>query len=93
MARNADTADHPLVRQRYPLLAQAILNGASPQLRNMATNGGNLMQRTRCYYFYDPAYEHCNKRKPGSGCARHRGLQPHSRNPRRESLVHRDTAI
>jgi xanthine dehydrogenase YagS FAD-binding subunit len=69
LARNADTAAHPLVRERYPLLAQAILNGASPQLRNMATNGGNLLQRTRCYYFYDPAYEHCNKRKPGSGCA------------------------
>jgi xanthine dehydrogenase YagS FAD-binding subunit len=69
MARNAETASHPLVRQRYPLLAEAILNGASPQLRNMASNGGNLMQRTRCYYFYDPAYEHCNKRKPGSGCA------------------------
>jgi xanthine dehydrogenase YagS FAD-binding subunit len=69
LARNSDTADHPLVRQRYPMLAQAILAGASPQLRNMATNGGNLLQRTRCYYFYDPAYEHCNKRKPGSGCA------------------------
>jgi xanthine dehydrogenase YagS FAD-binding subunit len=69
LARNADTAAHPLVRERYPLLTQAILNGASPQLRNMATNGGNLLQRTRCYYFYDPAYEHCNKRKPGSGCA------------------------
>src|SRR3984885_16002076 len=69
LARNADTADHPLVRQRYPLLAQAILAGASPQLRNMATNGGNLLQRTRCYYFYDPAYAQCNKREPGSGCA------------------------
>jgi xanthine dehydrogenase YagS FAD-binding subunit len=69
LARNADTADHPLVRQRYPMLARAILAGASPQLRNMATNGGNLMQRTRCYYFYDPAYAQCNKRKPGSGCA------------------------
>lgn len=69
LARNSDTADHPLVRQRYPMLAQAILAGASPQLRNMATNGGNLMQRTRCYYFYDPAYGECNKRKPGSGCA------------------------
>ena len=69
LARNADTADHPLVRQRYPMLAQAILAGASPQLRNLATNGGNLLQRTRCYYFYDPAYEQCNKRKPGSGCA------------------------
>ncbi len=69
LATNADTAGHTLVRQRYPMLAQAILAGASPQLRNMATNGGNLLQRTRCYYFYDPAYEHCNKRKPGSGCA------------------------
>jgi xanthine dehydrogenase YagS FAD-binding subunit len=69
LARNADTAEHPLVRERYPMLAQAILAGASPQLRNLATNGGNLLQRTRCYYFYDPAYEQCNKRKPGSGCA------------------------
>jgi xanthine dehydrogenase YagS FAD-binding subunit len=67
LARNADTANHPLVRQRYPLLAQALLAGASPQLRNMATNGGNLMQRTRCYYFYDVAMP-CNKRQPGSGC-------------------------
>ena len=69
LATNADTANHKLVRQRYPMLSRAILAGASPQLRNMATNGGNLLQRTRCYYFYDPAYEHCNKRKPGSGCA------------------------
>ena len=53
--------------KRYPLLSQAILNGASAQLRNMATTGGNLMQRTRCYYFYDAA-AHCNKRTPGSGC-------------------------
>ena len=68
LARNSDTADHPLVRQRYPVLAQAIYSGASPQLRNRATNGGNLMQRTRCYYFYEPAFAQCNKRKPGSGC-------------------------
>lgn len=54
LARNSDTADHPLVRERYPMLVQAILAGASPQLRNAATNGGNLLQRTRCYYFYDP---------------------------------------
>lgn len=64
---NADTAYHPLVRERYPLLSQTILAGASPQLRNMATNGGNLFQRTRCYYFYDTAMP-CNKRNPGSGC-------------------------
>src|SRR3984885_9080596 len=68
LARNSDTADHPLVRQHYPMLAQAILAGASPQLRNRATNGGNLMQRTRCYYFYEPAFAQCNKRNPGSGC-------------------------
>jgi xanthine dehydrogenase YagS FAD-binding subunit len=68
LARNSDTASNPLVRERYPLLAEAILSGASPQLRNRATNGGNLLQRTRCYYFYDPAYTHCNKRNPGSGC-------------------------
>ncbi len=68
LARNSDTADHPLVRTRYPMLVQAILSGASPQLRNLATNGGNLLQRTRCYYFYDPAFAECNKRNPGSGC-------------------------
>lgn len=68
-ARNSDTANHPAIRHRYPLLAKALLSGASPQLRNMATAGGNLMQRTRCYYFMDPAFLSCNKRKPGSGCA------------------------
>jgi xanthine dehydrogenase YagS FAD-binding subunit len=67
LAKNSDTANHPLVRERYPLVAQAILAGASAQLRNAATNGGNLMQRTRCYYFYDVAAP-CNKREPGSGC-------------------------
>ncbi|MDQ2769205.1 MAG: xanthine dehydrogenase family protein subunit M [Bacteroidota bacterium] len=68
LATNADTAWHPAVQARYPLLGQAILAGASPQLRNMATDGGNLMQRTRCYYFYDLATP-CNKREPGSGCS------------------------
>ena len=68
LATNADTAYHPEVEARYPLLNQAILAGASPQLRNMATDGGNLMQRTRCYYFYDLATP-CNKREPGSGCS------------------------
>lgn len=68
MASNADTAYHPLIKERYPLLASAILAGASPQLRNAATNGGNLNQRTRCYYFYDTATP-CNKREPGSGCS------------------------
>jgi len=68
MVRNSDAANHPLVRGRYPLLSQALVAGASPQLRNMATVGGNLLQRTRCHYFYDTAFEHCNKRAPGSGC-------------------------
>ena len=67
LARNADTAYHPLVRERFPLLSSAILAGASPQLRNMASNGGNLMQRTRCVYFYDIGTA-CNKREPGTGC-------------------------
>ncbi|MBO0939118.1 xanthine dehydrogenase family protein subunit M [Fibrella sp. HMF5335] len=65
---NAETAYNALVTARYPLLSETILAGASPQLRNMATNGGNLFQRTRCYYFYDTAMP-CNKREPGSGCA------------------------
>jgi xanthine dehydrogenase YagS FAD-binding subunit len=71
--RNSDLANHPLVRRQYPLLAQALVSGASPQLRNMATVGGNLMQRTRCYYFYDTAFAACNKREPGSGCAAREG--------------------
>ncbi len=70
---NADLAWHPLIEQRYPLLSQAILAGASPQLRNMASTGGNLLQRTRCYYFYDTAVP-CNKREPGSGCPARDGL-------------------
>jgi xanthine dehydrogenase YagS FAD-binding subunit len=73
MARNSDAANHPVVRQRYPLLSQALVAGASPQLRNMATMAGNLMQRTRCYYFYDPSFAECNKRTPGSGCAARQG--------------------
>ena len=75
LARNSDTANHPLVRERYPLVARAILSGASPQLRNLATNGGNLMQRTRCPYFMDTGFPHCNKRAPGSGCGALHGFQ------------------
>jgi xanthine dehydrogenase YagS FAD-binding subunit len=70
---NSDLAYHPLIAQRYPLLASAILAGASQQLRNMASTGGNLLQRTRCYYFYDTATP-CNKREPGSGCSAIGGL-------------------
>jgi xanthine dehydrogenase YagS FAD-binding subunit len=70
---NSDLAYHPLIAQRYPLLASAILAGASQQLRNMASTGGNLLQRTRCSYFYDTATP-CNKREPGSGCSAIKGL-------------------
>ena len=67
-ARNSDVAYNSLIQERYPVLSEAILAGASAQLRNMATVGGNLMQRTRCPYFHDIAFP-CNKRQPGSGCA------------------------
>jgi xanthine dehydrogenase YagS FAD-binding subunit len=69
LVRNSDLADHPTIKEKYPLLSQALLSGASPQLRNMATTGGNLLQRTRCYYFTDVEFVACNKRNPGSGCA------------------------
>jgi xanthine dehydrogenase YagS FAD-binding subunit len=68
LVRNSDLARDATIVSRYPVLAEALLSGASPQLRNMATVGGNLMQRTRCYYFRD-AVSPCNKRAPGSGCA------------------------
>src|SRR5256714_3917856 len=68
LVSNSEVANNRLVRENYPVLAEAILAGASPQLRNMATTGGNLLQRTRCYYFMDTAFP-CNKRVPGSGCS------------------------
>ncbi|MFK4070875.1 FAD binding domain-containing protein [Streptomyces sp. NPDC029674] len=77
--RNSDLAAHPLVRSRYPVLSQALLAGASGQLRNMATTGGNLLQRTRCPYFQDLG-KPCNKREPGTGCGAREG-------------VHRDHAV
>jgi xanthine dehydrogenase YagS FAD-binding subunit len=70
---NTDLAYHPLIERRYPVLSSAILAGASQQLRNMASTGGNLLQRTRCYYFYDVTTP-CNKREPGSGCSALGGL-------------------
>ena len=73
LVTNADTAYDERIEKRYPLLARAILAGASPQLRNMATTGGNLLQRTRCYYFYDVGTP-CNKREPGSGCPAKEGI-------------------
>jgi xanthine dehydrogenase YagS FAD-binding subunit len=76
LVKNSDLAYHPDVEHRYPLLSQALLSGASPQLRNMATTGGNLLQRTRCEYFYDGTTP-CNKRAPGSGCA---ALEGYNRN-------------
>jgi xanthine dehydrogenase YagS FAD-binding subunit len=76
LVRNADLAAEPRVRERYPVLSRALLAGASGQLRNKATTGGNLLQRTRCYYFYDPS-KPCNKREPGSGCS---ALQGFNRN-------------
>jgi len=72
--RNSDLANHEIIRKHYPLLSQAVLNGASAQLRNMATTGGNLLQRTRCYYFVDTSFSQCNKRTPGSGCAAIKGF-------------------
>lgn len=68
MVRNSDLASDARIRQRYPLLSRALLSGASGQLRNKATTGGNLLQRTRCYYFYDTS-KPCNKREPGAGCS------------------------
>jgi len=68
LVKNSDLAYHPVIMQRYPVLAEALLSGASAQLRNAASTGGNLMQRTRCPYFYDTVFP-CNKREPGSGCS------------------------
>ncbi len=69
LVKNSVLAEHPAVLSDYPVLAQALLSGASPQIRNMASVAGNLLQRTRCAYFRDAAVPACNKRKPGSGCA------------------------
>lgn len=73
LARNSDVAHHPVVLRDYAVLSQALLSGASPQLRNMASTGGNLLQRTRCVYFRDTAHP-CNKREPGSGCSAIEGI-------------------
>ncbi|MEO5889373.1 MAG: xanthine dehydrogenase family protein subunit M [Ferruginibacter sp.] len=73
LGKNTDTANHPLIRKHFPVLSQAILSGASAQIRNMATNGGNLNQRTRCPYFYEVSMP-CNKREPGTGCGALEGV-------------------
>ena len=72
--RNGDLAAHPVVRTRYPVLARALLTGASAQIRNMATVGGNILQRTRCTYFYDVEGARCNKRRPSDGCGARGGF-------------------
>lgn len=75
LSRMSDVADHPIIRKEFPVLSESLWRGASAQLRNMATIGGNLMQRTRCSYFREPGvYSACNKRNPGSGCAALEGV-------------------
>lgn len=74
LARMSDVAEHPLIREGYPVVREALLKGASAQLRNMATIGGNLLQRTRCTYFRDVTMPECNKRNPGSGCGARLGV-------------------
>lgn len=74
LVRMSDAAEHPEIKHSYPVLSQSLLLAASAQLRNMATLGGNLLQRTRCPYFRDTSYEACNKRRPGSGCAAMNGF-------------------
>jgi xanthine dehydrogenase YagS FAD-binding subunit len=74
LARMSDAAEHPLIAGRYPMVAQSLLLAASPQIRNMASLGGNVLQRTRCAYFRDVAWSACNKRNPGSGCAAIEGI-------------------
>lgn len=73
MMSNAETANHVDIRKKYPLLSMAMLSAATPQIRNMATNGGNLLQRTRCPYFFETSMP-CNKREPGSGCGARNGM-------------------
>src|SRR5260370_37848007 len=75
LVRNSDLAHHPAILRRYPVLSLAVLAGASAQLRNMATTGGNLLQRTRCVYFRDTSMP-CNKREPGSGCPAIKDFNP-----------------
>ena len=89
---NSDLAYDERITKRYPLLSSAILAGASPQLRNMASTGGNLLQRTRCLYFYDTATP-CNKRSPGSGCGAAEGVQPHECDIGLEQILYRRSPI
>ena len=84
-----ELAADPTVAERLPFVREALLAGASPQLRNMATIGGNLLQRTRCRYFRDPTVAACNKRAPGSGCAAVARCRTDARDPGRQRALHR----
>ena len=92
LVKMSDLADNPDLRRRYPVIAEALLASASPQVRNMATIGGNLLQRTRCGYFRDTGVAACNKRRPGSGCSATR-LQPPPCGARRQRLLYRDAPL
>ena len=91
LVRNTDLAADERVRRDYGVLSRALVAGASGQLRNKATTAGNLLQRTRCPYFYD-TNQPCNKRQPGSGCAAIGGYQPPARGHRRQRRLHRDAS-
>jgi hypothetical protein len=91
-ASNSAIANSPLIRKQYPVLSQAILSGATAQLRNMATADGNLLQRTRCPYFMETAFAACNKRIPGTGCAAPR-IQPRTRHIRRQRQLRGDPPL
>ena len=92
LVRNADLAHDPDFARRFPAVAEALLSGASAQLRNAATVGGNLLQRTRCAYFYDVASA-CNKREPGAGCDAQRRREPPARRARLERALHRHPPV
>ena len=92
LVRNSDLAYHDAIRRRYPVLSEALLSGATAQIRNMATVGGNLLQRTRCPYFRDTAWP-CNKRQPGSGCSALDGYNRSARRPGHEREVHRHAPV
>ncbi len=92
MARMSDVAAHHAVRQDWPVISEALLASASPQVRNMATIGGNLLQRTRCGYFRDTGVA-CNKREPGLRLPGHQRRKPHPRHTRRQRALHRHASI